>query len=63
MKQVPDSEYVTTSAIWEQLNIFAIMCKLLFVHAQSQQYNADAKLCWVLLQRCFADLENIWRLI
>ena len=46
--------------MWEQLNIFVIMCKyIMFVHAQSQQRDADAKLCLALFQSCFAYPENI----
>ena len=57
------NEWVTTSAMWQQLNIFVIMCKyIIFVHAQSQQRKAEAKICLSLLQRCYADLKNIWRL-
>ena len=64
MKWVRDSEYGTTSAIWDHLNIFVIMCKLHHVRTCSKwQCNAEAKLYWALLQCCFAGLENIWRLI
>ena len=64
MKQVRNNKYVTTSAVWEQLNIFFIICKyIIFIPAQSLQHNAETKFCWALLQRWFADLENIWGLI
>ena len=41
---------------------YIVIMYIMFVHAQSQQRNAEAKVCWALLQCCFADLENIWRL-
>ena len=44
LKRVHANEYVTTSAIWEQLNIFFIICKcIMFQSAQGQQHNAETK--------------------
>ena len=36
VKRVRDSDYVTTSAIWDHLNIFVIMRKLYHVHTCSK---------------------------
>ena len=53
-----DSKYVTTSAMWDQLNIFVTMCKLYYVRTCSKQCKSEVKLCQVMLQHCFADLKN-----
>ena len=53
-----DSKYVTTSAMWDQLNIFVTMCKLYYVCTCSKQCKSEVKLCRAMLQHCFADLKN-----
>ena len=42
MKRVRDNEYVSTLAIWEQSNIFIIICRgITCIPAQSQQRNDE----------------------
>ena len=47
-----------------QLLIFIIICEYSrHTPTQSQRRNVEIKLCWTLLQRCFADLGKNCRLI